>query len=432
MTLIDSAAREFAAHQADPRIERVRRRALQQLRNRGVPTSRHEDWKYTDLSDLDAHDYFITEKSTLVGDLPLAALDAYRLVFMNGQFVTEKSDLANLPAHVKLNFLRELAVHDPAEAAARLEPYTTDDAKVFGALNAAIARDGAYIQVANNCVLDKPLLVIFATTSREGASWSAPQLELNLGANAQAALLEVHCGQDNQEYFTTAVTRLSTSTGAHLAHYRVVLDSSRATHVGQVVTDTGSDSTLDTLSLALGGRRIRIDVDCALAATGGTTNLNGVFICGEGQHIDHHTRVDHRANHTHSNETYKGIAAGTGRGVFNGKIIVHAGIRKVTATQASHNLLLSDAAEIDTKPELEIYADDLRCSHGATVGQLDDAALFYLRSRGVNLEAARALLTYGFIEEMIADIPYPSLHELIATRIVADNPTLATLLTEKS
>lgn len=428
MGFVDSVVREFAAQRPDPRLERVRRRALQQLRSRGVPTARVEDWKYTDLSDLDTRDYAIGLASAPIGVLPLADLDAYRLIFVNGQFDAAHSDLAALPAGVTVKFLLELTTEQPAVAAAYLEPYAADDAKIFGALNAAIARDGAYIKIAAGCVVDKPLLAIFVTTAEVETTWCAPHLELTAGANSRVDLIELHHGVGSHAYFTTAVTRLVTESGANLAHYRVVAEAAAATHVGQVQCVIGADSGLATTSLALDGRRIRVDVDCALAATGGSAVLNGVFISGAGQHIDHHTRVDHRASHTTSDECYKGIAGGNGRGVFNGKIIVHAGTRKIAATQASHNLLLADTAEIDTKPELEIYADDLRCAHGATVGQLDEAALFYLRSRGVPLAAARALLTYGFVQELVDKIPITALHQLVATRIVADNPALAALL----
>ena len=209
MGFVDSVVREFAAHRPDPRLERVRRHALQQLRSRGVPTARVEDWKYTDLSDLDTRDYAIGLASAPIGGLPLAHLDAYRLVFVNGQFDATHSDLAALPPGVTVKFLLELTTEQPAVAAAYLEPYAADDAKIFGALNAAIARDGAYINIAAGCVVDKPLLAIFVTTAEDETTWCAPHLELTAGANSRVDLIELHHGVSRLGYFTTAVTRLT-------------------------------------------------------------------------------------------------------------------------------------------------------------------------------------------------------------------------------
>jgi Fe-S cluster assembly protein SufD len=173
---------------------------------------------------------------------------------------------------------------------------------------------------------------------------------------------------------------------------------------------------------------VRVDIDGILGHPGGELKLNGMFVAGQGQHVDHHTRVDHAASHTTSDEVYKGIADGNGRGVFNGRVLVRKGVEKVAATQASNNLLLSSDAEIDAKPELEIYANDLRCAHGATVGQLDDDSLFYLRSRGVPAVEARALLIYGFVQSLVESIPHPALQALVTARFAEANPALEKLL----
>lgn len=430
MGLLESFARELhAAPTVAARVYTARLTALAHARSRGIPDTADEDWKYTNLAAVAREEFGLAQSLAIdPAALPLAGLPAHRLVFINGHFSAAHSSREELPAGATLRTLRDVAANDPAWLAEQLERQGARDAKVFAALNAAAARDGAYLELAAECRLEQPLLVLFVSAADGQPVLSTPHLRVTAGAHSSATIIEVHTGQGQAPYLSTAFTRLETARGARLVHYRAVCETPSATHVGLVQIAVGADSEVENFSLALGGRMVRVDVDCELAAAGGKAVLNGVFLAGREQHIDHHTRIDHRASHTSSDEVYKGIADGNGRGVFNGKIVVHPGTEKIVATQASNNLLLSSDAEIDTKPELEIYADDLRCAHGATVGQLDDDALFYLRARGVPEAEARALLTYGFVQASLATIPVPELQALVARRFATDNPALARIL----
>ncbi len=430
MGLIESLARELQAQpNAAASVHSARLAALEHARTKGVPSVAEEDWKYTDLSAVVAQDFaFAAALEIDLDSLPLMALNAHRLVFVNGRFSAAHSALGELPAGVKVRLLQEVATRDPVRLATLLTRQGAPDASAFSALNAAAARDGVDCEIAADCRLELPLLVIFLSAAGALPLLVSPQLNLHAGAHSQATVIELHVGQGTAPYLTNSFTRIVTARGARITHYRTISDTAQATHIGQVEIDVGADSEVENFSLALGGRLVRLDIDCKLAAPGGKTVLNGVFMAGQNQHIDHHTRVDHRASHTTSDEIYKGIADGNGRGVFNGKILVQPGTAKIVATQASHNLLLSSEAEIDTKPELEIYADDLRCAHGATVGQLDNESMFYLQARGVPAVEARALLTYGFVQAAVAAIPISELQTLVAQRFAIDNPVLARLL----
>jgi Fe-S cluster assembly protein SufD len=429
VNLLDTLARQFATTPAEAEpVQAVRRRAWDTVRMRGVPSVTDEDWKYTDLSTLATQEFRLASPAPAPSTLPLAGLEAIRVVFVNGHLDAAHSDLDRLPPGVTVRTWRELAAAEPAHAARELARYAGDDSPLLANLNAAIARDGVLLGIAAGTVLTTPVFLLFVHTGDGAPTWAAPHVQIDAGAHSRCTIVEMHHAVAPETYAVNALSAVATGDCAQVSHYRVVAEGAAATHLAQVEIDVGRDSEIVNYSLAVGGRLVRVDINCRLAATGGRAVLNGVFIAGDEQHVDHHTRIEHRASHTSSDETYKGIADGTGRGVFNGKIIVRPGIGKIVATQASHNLLLSSTAEIDTKPELEIYADDLSCAHGATVGQLDDDALFYLRARGVPRDEALALLTYGFVEALLEEIPIPALHGLVAARIAADNPMLANLL----
>jgi len=285
-----------------------------------------------------------------------------------------------------------------------------------------------HVELAPGTSLEKPLLVIFATIGVGTPALASPHLHVLAGRHSQLDLIELHFTAGQGATLTNAHTRVDAGDAARVAHYRAVCEGGEGSHVGSVQLNVGRDGLVENFSLVLGGRMVRVDIDGYLAHPGGELKLNGVFVADQNQHVDHHTRVDHAASHTTSDEVYKGIADGNGRGVFNGQVLVREGVEKVVATQASNNLLLSSDAEIDAKPELEIYANDLRCAHGATVGQLDDDGLFYLRSRGVPAVEARALLVYGFVQSLVESIPHAALQALVTARFAEANPALEKLL----
>ena len=411
MALFDTLAREFRAGAARP-LAPLRERAFANARRRGLPTTREEDWKYTDLSRLVLAGLPAAVASPVRAEtLPLREAGTPCLVFVDGRYAPALSS-PPVTAGLRARALSAVLAEDPAAVTTLFERCAADDASVFNALNAAFTHDGVLVEVAAGAVLAQPLLVLFV---HGGAlAHTAPQVLVRAGARSHVELVEVHHGRGDMAYLTNALTDIDAAAGSKVMHHRLNDEGAAATHIGSVRLRAARDSQVTSSSFAFGGRLTRIDVHAALAEPGAAVTLNGLFVAGAGQHIDHQTFIDHQAPHTTSEELYKGLADGDGRGVFRGKVLVRAGAQKIRAQQASHNLLLSPRAEIDTKPELEIYADDVACAHGATVGQIDDAAVFYLQSRGIPAAEARALLTFGFAQAVVERVGFAPLRAWLA------------------
>ena len=246
-----------------------------------------------------------------------------------------------------------------------------------------------------------------------------------MAEQSEATLIESYVGLDDADYFTNAVTEISLADNAILKHYKVQQESLNAYHIGSLNAWQGKNSQLESHSVSLGGALVRNDIHSQLDAEGANIVMNGLYMTSGRQHVDNHTRVDHLKPHTYSTENYRGVLNDRSRAVFNGKVVVHKQAQKIDAHQNNANLLLSDDAEIDTKPELEIYADDVKCSHGATVGQLDENMLFYLRSRAIDEETARSLLTYAFADEVISKIEFMPIRNRLEYLVVGQLPDAA-------
>ena len=431
MSLLDALLRDFRADAGTP-LAPLRERAASNARRRGLPTVREEDWKYTDLGTLTlAPPAVATTPIPGLADIPFAAGSALRLVFVNGRYAPTLSAPDALPPGLRLRALSDVLREEPDALKPLFERCAADDAPVFDALNVAFAHDGALLEVAADCAIDGTVVVAFVNVGAAQRGHSSPQVLVRLGARSRLTLLEVHHGREGAANLTNALTDIDAAAGSELVHYRLADEATDANHLGSVRLRAGRDSRLTSYSLAFGGRLTRMEIHAALAEPGAHITLNGLFVAGAGQHIDHQTFIDHQAPHTTSEELYKGLADDDGRGVFRGKVLVRPGAQKISAKQASHNLLLSSTAEIDTKPELEIYADDVACAHGATVGQIDDEAVFYLQSRGIPLPEARALLTFGFAQQVVEQIEYAPLRAWLTSALAgrADVP-LPTLLEE--
>ena len=279
----------------------------------------------------------------------------------------------------------------------------------FAALNAAFTADGAYLAVPDGVALDVPVHLVFLSASGDGPVASFPRIYVHLGKEARASVIESYVGIDAQENLTCAVTEIIAAEGARCDHYRVQREHPRSYHVGRLSVSQARDSEVTSFSIACGARLSRQDIAVRLEGEGASVALHGLYLGDGRRHVDHHTRIDHLLPHTHSEEHYKGVLDGRSRGVFNGTVVVHPDAQKSEAHQSNHNLLLSGEAEIDTKPELQIHADDVICSHGASVGRLDPDALFYLCSRGIEAPAARAILTQAFIGEVLVRLPIAAL-----------------------
>ncbi|NKB35916.1 MAG: Fe-S cluster assembly protein SufD [Gammaproteobacteria bacterium] len=416
-------------------IEKQRLSALESLGRQGFPSTRHEAWKYTDVRSLLKQNFISvdTDDSTVGAEqmqtIRFPDLDCYELVFVNGHF---NSALSSLPASgeaINVSSISTAGDDVRAKIEQYLNQYASTDKHGFAALNTAFLNDGTFIHAADNAQIDKPLHLVFISNKQNSSFIAHPRNLIILGSNARATVIESYIGLDNAEYCTNTVTEIITSEGAHLEHYKLQQESDLAYHIGYLHAHCHKDSRLDSHSISLGGLLVRNDIDTVLAGRGAHVGLNGLYIAGNNQHIDNHTRVDHNMPNTSSDETYRGVLDGKARAVFNGKVVVHKDAQQIDAQQSNANLLMSDDAEIDTKPELEIYADDVKCTHGATIGQLDENMLFYLRSRAIDETTARSLLTFAFADEVIKRISFAPIRERLEHRVVGRLPD-ASLISE--
>jgi Fe-S cluster assembly protein SufD len=394
----------------------MRRHAFDQFANLGFPTTRDEDYHYTSVAPIAETSFRIVPGAPAAISAqairPYVIDDSWsRLVFVNGQFSREHSVFADIPAEVEISTLRELLVDDPGFLESRLASLAETATNAFAALNTAFVTDGVVIRVPADCVVDNPIHVLWIATDAAAGMAVFPRLLVDVGTHGRLAMVESFVGIGEGAYFTDAVTELRLGDGAHLEHYKLQREATDALHVSTAQATQGRDSVLHAFSFATGARLSRTNVYTVLAAPGGEARLNGLYLLDGNQHCDHQTYVHHAAEQCASRELYKGILDDASHGVFNGKVLVDAIAQKTDGKQTNHALLLSDHAKIDTKPQLEIFADDVKCTHGATVGRLDDTMLFYLKSRGINADTARALLTYAFAAEAIATIEIPALRD---------------------
>lgn len=408
-----------------PWLGRLRATAIDRFAQRGFPTRRDEEWKYTNLAALENHPFFAAaarpDRATaraIANSLALEDEAGHVLVFHNGHYMPSLSAAGKLPAGVQLCSLAD-ALNAAPEA---LEPWLWDEEpqSAFGALNAAFMSDGAFLRLERGTVLEEPVHLLFISTGTDGMCHAKNIIVAEEGA--AATVIEHHVGTDGALYFNNVVTRIFAAAGTAIVHHKLQQESREAFHVAGVHAFQQRDSRFESHSFSLGAALTRNDITTTFDAPGCEATLNGLYLADGNRHVDNHTRIDHRKPHCTSREHYRGVLDGTARAVFNGKIVVHPGAQKTSAFQANHNLLLSRDVEIDTKPELEIYADDVKCNHGATVGQLDEKQLFYLRSRGIDEAVARSLLVHAFAQELIERIRTGALRTRLEQLLLARLP----------
>ncbi|MBI2993934.1 MAG: Fe-S cluster assembly protein SufD [Gammaproteobacteria bacterium] len=387
-----------------------RRAAIEIYRKLGLPNPRQESWKYTDVR-------LLTRRRFRAASLAPAAAasaaasghgygseDCHEIVFVNGR-LSAGNEALPAPSGARIRSLAEAAGTEPARVTEQLGRHAADDGRAFVALNTALMSDGAVIDIAPGTDSQKPLHLLHHCAPGNAPAAVYTRNLVTVGANARATLIETYTGVAGSEYFMNTVTEIELGPGAALEYYRVQQESLAAFHVGSLAVRQERASRFHSFSIDLGGLLVRNDVDVRLAAGGADARLDGLYIAVDRQHVDNHTRIDHEQPQTRSVENYRGILDGRARAVFNGKVVVHKNAQKTDAQQSNANLLLSSNAEVDTKPELEIYADDVKCGHGATVGRLDEDMLFYLRTRAIPEATARNLLTFAFADEIIRPMP---------------------------
>lgn len=411
-----------------PWLRQVRRAALSQFAEHGLPTTRVEEWKYTSLHPIRKRDFAPTpsEPATLseeeLARVRVAGLDCHELVFVDGVFSREHSRINNLPEGVVATDLGTALADNPEALEPHLAHYATHSHSSFTALNTAFLEDGACVQLLDDVELDKPLHLAFVSTNRESPIVCHPRVLVIAGSGSRARIVESYVGLEGAGNLTNAVTEMVLGPRARIDHYRLQRESTRGFHIGGLHVRQHEDSRFVSHNVNIGGRLVRNDLRFTLVGEGAEAVMNG-FYMGEGrQHVDNHTWAEHEAPRTYSDEYYKGILNGRARGVFNGLVHVHPDAQQIAAHQKNANLVLSRRAEIDTKPELLIYADDVECSHGATVGQLDDDALFYLRSRGLDEEMARNVLIHAFADDVTSRINLEPVRRLVEDEILGHLP----------
>lgn len=415
-----------------PWLREARRRGLSCFAESGFPTPRQEDWKYTDVGPI-AKRHFSFDPAA-PGDVNPAqlqpfvfqGLDTHTLVFVNGCFAPSLSRLEGLPAGVTLSSLAEALARSPRELEAYLTRIADSGASGFTALNTAFMNDGAYLHVSRGVSVGQPVHVLYLVSS-DGEIVTHPRNLIVADEHSRVTVIENYIGLNATPYFTNAITEVAAGTGAAVEHYKLQQESQKSYHVATIQAWQERDSRFVSRNVSLGGRLVRNDINTLFGAPGGDCVLEGLFMASGRQHVDNHTFVDHAVPHCSSNEYYKGVLADRARGVFNGRVMVRQDAQQSDAQQANHNLLLSEGAEMDTKPQLEIYADDVSCTHGATVGHLEDDALFYLRSRGVDEQSARSLLTYAFAREIVERIDLDPVRLGIESSLLERMPTGARL-----
>jgi Fe-S cluster assembly protein SufD len=412
----------------DDWFSKQRQSAFNIFQESGFPSTKKENWKYTDVKPI-AKNLFsnIANGNIVINDDEIDAilfkeLECVELIFVNGAYSEKYSNIKNLPNELTIKNMANALVDDEDFLKKHLSQYANDDSSSFTALNTAFIQDGAYINVPSDLILERPISITYISKGNSNVFATHPRNLIFMGENSKATIIENYIGIDDTNYFTNAVTETSLSQGASLEHYKIQQESSNAFHIGNLNTSQDKDSRFESHSISIGGALVRNDINAQLNEEGAEITMNGLYMTDNAQHIDNHTRVDHFKPYTQSNQNYRGVLNGKSRGVFNGKVVVHPQAQKIEAYQNNANLLLSDDAEIDTKPELEIYADDVKCNHGATIGQLDNDMLFYLRSRAVDEQTARSLLTYAFADEIINNISFQSIKNKLEHLIIGRLP----------
>ena len=388
-------------------LEQLRQAGIASFDALGFPTLKNEDWKYTNVEPIAAQSYVQANGevqslgSTELLSRALIEVETPRLVFVNGVYIPALSSTSGVQKGLRLGPLADFIKQDDVAVAHELGRHASALRQHFVALNTAFLSDGAVVALAPGCRLERPIYLLFLSTAAAEPVISYPRILLLLGSGSEAKIVESYLGVSGKAYFCNAVTELVGGADSVIEHFRLQQESDNGFHVGTFEASLARSCHLTAHAVTLSGALVRNDVRVLLNGAGAECVLNGLYLADGNQHVDNCTLIEHISPQASSVELYKGLLGGSAHGVFNGKIVVHKDAQKSNARQTNKNLLLSDSAVIDTKPQLEIYADDVKCSHGSTIGQLDADAIFYLRSRGLDVAAARSLLSFAFASDVV-------------------------------
>lgn len=392
-----------------------RRLAIERFSLLGIPTTHDEEYKYTSLKAITGQTWRpAPATSAETPDVNYAGEEAARIVFGDGHLVSVTGDVSLLSS--LQSRLGAVEGH--------LTRYADFEAHALTALNTAFFSDGVLVEIPEKAIVEKPIHIVWISTGEAGAV-SHPRTLILAGRSSQASVIESFISLADGTAWTNAVTEIVAEENARIEHFQVQQQASSAIHTGVIQGLAERSGYISTISLSFGARLTRNDVRVKLNGEGAECALDGLYVVNGKQHVDHHTVIDHASPNCNSHQLYKGVLDGESRGVFNGKIFVRRDAQKTDAIQNNNNLLLSPKAEIDTKPQLEIDANDVRCTHGATIGQLDAEALFYLRARGIGAAQARHLLTYAFAADLLERVKVQPLRdhfEHVLMRTLSEDP----------
>jgi len=406
-------------------LTELRRSALDSFQRLGFPTTHDEEWRFTSVAPITRVPFDLAPDAAAPSAAELESFSfgswsGIQLVFVNGIYSAKLSSRTGRPNGLFAGSLSEALGKHSDLLQAHLGRYASSSEEAFAALNTAFASDGAFVYLPKGCVIEQPIHLLFLSSAEKSESRVChPRILVLAEENSQAQILESYASLGQGVYFTNAVTELVAGENAFIDHYKLQRESLETFHVSTIQAQLGRSANMSTQSISLGAALVRNHVNAVLAGEGGEATLNGFYLVNGRQHVDNHTSIDHAKPHCNSHELYKGILDGKARGVFNGRIIVRPDAQKTDSKQTNKNLILSEEALVNTNPQLEIYADDVKCTHGATIGQLDADSIFYLRSRGIDHESARHLLTYAFAGDFIHRLKIEPLRVALETSLFA-------------
>ena len=403
----------------EDKLSSIRADSTLKFEGSSFPSKKDEEWKYTNISPILKKEFIpspLIETGTIenidFNKYLIPELNSHLLVFINGIFSNEKSLLGSFDDKIIVDSFKNVAENNPEFLKLHLSKKDSVE-NSFNHLNNSFIYDGFVIYIPQNKIIDRPIHILNIADDSKSQPLIQPRNLIVAEENSQAYIINEHIGSERSEYFTNIITEISIDKGANVTYYKIQNESNSAFHIDKTDIVQRESSVFNHFSLSFGANIARNDINTKLDGENIELHLYGLYLGNEDQHIDHHTFIDHSQPNCESNELYKGILDDRARGVFSGKILVDRIAQKTNAFQSNKSVLLSDEASIDAKPQLEIYADDVKCSHGATVGKLDEQAFFYIRSRGVSEESARSMLIRAFVDDVVSEIKLEPLKEKV-------------------
>lgn len=403
----------------------LKKEAIESFSNLGFPTLSDEDWRFTNLAPISRNTFQIAENGIsaigkdTVDEYSIPELDCYRLVFVNGRFVSGLSEIDSIEDGIIIKSLKDAVTSESDLVEKHLAKYADFKKEAFTSLNTAFFEDGAFVYVAKSKVVDKPVYILNISTNKETQTLVSPRNLFVLEDNAEVKVVEHYVSAGDNVYFSNVVTEFALGENANAEHYLLELESKKAFNISTLRVQQSRSSNIKSHSILMGGSIVRNNVHPVLNGEGCNSDIFGLYLSNDRQHMDNFMRVEHASPHCDSRQFYNGILDDRSRGVFHGRIVVHEGAMLTDAKQTNRNLLLSDTAQIDTKPQLEIYNHDVKCTHGATIGQMDEDALFYLKSRGVPNKEARAIMLQAFTKETLENMSLEPVRQKVENMIGA-------------